>query len=254
MTKDYLKPFLRMNRAMFLAYDHGFEHGPQDLTGQSIDPEYILGLAESGGYTGIILQKGIAEKYYTGSKYQKQIPLILKINGKTNLRLQAEPYSAINCSVEYAKKIGAQAVGYTIYLGSEWEAKMFEDFGRVQEKAHELGMAAIAWIYPRGKAIDNDASPEIVKYAARIGLELCADLIKIKYPGSEEAMRQAVQAAGRTKVVLSGGPQKEEAAFLDEIQKTMNAGAIGIAVGRNVFQSGDPRDITTKIKSLIFKT
>ncbi len=252
--KDLLKPFLKKEKAMFLAYDHGFEHGPKDLIGKSLDPEYILDLAVKGGYTGIILQKGIAEKYYTGTKYQRQIPLILKINGKTNLRPQEEPYSAINCKVEYAKKLGAQAVGYTIYLGSEWEAKMFEDFGKFQEEAHSLELAAIAWIYPRGKAVLNETSSEITQYAARIGLELGADLIKIKYPGSEEAMKQAVQAAGKTKVVLSGGPKIEAEMFLDEIQKVIKVGAIGVAVGRNVFERENSLEITEKIKKIVFET
>ena len=251
--KDYLKPFLKKTKAMFLAYDHGFEHGPKDLIGKSLDPEYILDLAVKGGYTGIILQKGIAEKYYTNTKYQRQIPLILKINGKTNLRSQEEPYSAINCSVEYAKELGAQAVGYTIYLGSEWEAKMFEDFGKIQEEAHSLGLAAIAWIYPRGKAVLNETSSEITQYAARIGLELGADLIKIKYPGSEEAMREAVKIAGKTKVVLSGGPQINEEEFLDEVKKVIKAGAIGVAVGRNVWQRDNALEITEKIKKIIFQ-
>jgi fructose-bisphosphate aldolase, class I len=251
--KDLLKPFLKNEKAMFLAYDHGFEHGPKDLIGKSLGPEYILDLAVKGGYTGIILQKGIAEKYYTGTKYQEQISLILKINGKTNLHPQEEPYSAINCSVEYAKKLGAQAIGYTIYLGSDYENKMFEDFGRIQEQAHQQEMAAIAWFYPRGKAVLNETSSEITQYAARIGLELGADLIKIKYPGSEEAMKEVVKAAGKTKVVLSGGLKIEEEAFLDEIQKVIKAGAIGVAVGRNVWQRVEALAITEKIKQIIFQ-
>ena len=252
MVKDYLKPILKNDKAMFLAYDHGFEHGPKDLIGKSFDPEYILDLAVKGGYTGIILQKGMAEKYYTHTKYQRQIPLILKLNGKTNLRSQEEPYAAINCSVAYAKKLGAQAVGYTIYLGSEYETKMFEDFGRIQEEAHRLNMAAIAWIYPRGKAISNEFDPEIIRYAGRIGSELGADLIKIKYPGSEETMREVVKLAGKTKIVLSGGPQINEEEFLDEIKKVIQAGAIGVAVGRNVWQRDNALEITEKIKKIIF--
>jgi len=251
--KDFLRPFLIKDKALFLAYDHGFEHGPKDLRGKSLDPEYILDLAVKGSYTGIILQKGIAEKYYTGTKYQKQVPLILKINGKTNLRPQEEPFSTINCRVEYAKKLGAQAVGYTIYLGSEWEAKMFEDFGKIQEEAHSLGLAAIAWIYPRGKAVLNETSSEITQYAARIGLELGADLIKIKYPGSEEAMREAVRLAGKTKVVLSGGPKQSEEEFLAIVQKVMRAGASGVAIGRNVWQRDEALAITEKIKQIIFQ-
>jgi len=252
MNNNFLQPFLRKERALFLAYDHGFEHGPKDLIGKSIDPEYILDLAVKGGYTGIILQKGIAEKYYTGTKYQKRILLILKINGKTNIPQIFDPYSPINCSVEYAKKLGAKAVGYTIYLGSKYEEKMFEDFGKIQEQAHKLKMAAIAWIYPRGSAVENESSSEMTSYAARIGLELGADMIKIKYSGSEEAFRKAVQSAGKTKVILSGGPKVEDEEILKTIESVIKAGAIGIAVGRNVFQHQDPLAMTEKIKKVIF--
>lgn len=252
MNNNFLQLFLRKGKALFLAYDHGFEHGPKDLIGKSIDPEYILDLAVKGGYTGIILQKGIAEKYYTGTKYQKNVPLILKLNGKTNIPQISDPYSPINCSVEYAKKLGAKAVGYTIYLGSKNEEKMFADFGKIQEQAHKLKMAAIAWIYPRGSAVENESSPEMTAYAARIGLELGADMIKIKYCGSEETFRKAVQSAGKTKVILSGGPKVGDEEILKTIESVIKAGAIGIAVGRNVFQHQDPLAITEKIKKIIF--
>ena len=252
MNNNFLQPFLHKDKALFLAYDHGFEHGPKDLIGKSIDPEYILDLAVKGKYTGIILQKGIAEKYYTGTKYQRSIPLILKINGKTNIPQTADPYSSINCSVEYAKKLGAKAVGYTIYLGSKQEERMFADFGKIQEQAHKLKMAAIAWIYPRGSAVENESSPEMTAYAARIGLELGADMIKIKYCSSEETFKKAVRAAGKTKIILSGGPKVEDEKILKTIESVMKAGATGIAVGRNVFQHQDPLAITEKIKKIVF--
>jgi len=253
MNNNFLEPFLYKGKALFLAYDHGFEHGPKDLIGKSLDPEYILDLAVKGGYTGIILQKGIAEKYYTDTKYQKAVPLILKINGKTNISQTTDPYSSINCSVDYAKKLGAKAVGYTIYLGSKYERKMLADFGKIQEQAHQLKMAAIAWIYPRGSAVEDETSSEMTAYAARVGLELGADMIKIKYSGSEETFRKAVQSAGETKVVLSGGLKIEEEAFLDEIQRVMNVGAIGVAVGRNVWQRDEALAITKKIRQIIFQ-
>jgi len=253
MNNKLIQPFLKNDKAMFLAYDHGIELGPEVLIGKSIEPEYILDLAVKGGYTGIILQKGIAEKYYFGSHYQKDIPLILKINGKTNISQVAEPYAPLNCSVDYAKKLGAKAVGYTIYLGSGQEARMLEEFGRIQERAHQLNMAAIAWVYLRGASIENEYDPKLIIYAARIGLELGADIIKIKYPGSEQFFRKAVQAAGKTKVVLSGGPKLEDDEILKIIESVIKAGAIGIAVGRNVFQHQDPFLITEKIKKIIFK-
>ena len=239
-------------RAMFLAYDHGVEHGPIDLVGKSIDPGFILDIADKGGYNAVVLQKGVAEKYYVGSQYQNKIPLIVKLNGKTKL-VAGEAISRQVCSVEEAIEFGAVAVGYTIYLGSEYESEMLEEFGKIEEEAHKKGLAVIGWMYPRGKSIKDDSSPEIVAYAARMGLEMGADIVKIKYCGSEECFKKAVEAAGKTKVVLSGGAKtKTPEEFLEVVKNVMSAGAIGVAVGRNVWQSKDPIGISQKIKEIIF--
>jgi len=250
--KDYLKRITTNGKAIYLAYDHGFEHGPIDLPGKSIDPQYILDIAVEGKYNAIIFQKGLAEKYYSGTVYEKKIPLIIKVNGKADIWKGGDIYSYQNCSVRYAKELGASAVGYTIYLGSQHDGKMFADFGRIVEEAHELNMAAIAWVYPRGEFVKDETSREITAYAARIGLELGADMVKIKYSGSKENFEYAVKAAGKTKVVLSGGPKVEEEEFLNILRNVMAAGGSGVAVGRNVWQHEKPLEITEKIRKVVF--
>lgn len=236
-------------KAVYLAYDHGIEHGPKDLTGESIDPGYILDLAVSGGYNAIVLQKGVAEKYY--ASYKDKIPLILKLNGKSRL-VAGESISTQVCSVNEAVELGALAVGYTIYLGSEHESVMFKEFGKIEEEAHKNNLAVIGWMYPRGKAVKDESSPEITAYAARVGLELGADMVKIKYCGSKECFEKAVEAAGKTKVVLSGGVKVSDEEFLEVVRNIMAAGAIGVAVGRNVWQKENALEITKELKEIIF--
>lgn len=252
-NKDLFQPFTRNGKAMLLAYDHGMEHGPIDLIGDSYDPNYILNLAIQGGFTGVIFQKGIAEKYYWQSDYARKIPLIIKVNGKTRIT-PGEPFSAQNCSVTLAKQLGAKAVGYTIYLGSEKESIMLKTFGQIQEEAHRLGIAAIAWIYPRGRAVDKGDSPEMVSYAARLALELGADAVKIKYSNSEESFARAIKMAGRTKVLLSGGEKLSEENFLQRIKDIIRAGATGVAVGRNIWQREDALVFATKLQKVIWPT
>lgn len=238
---------------LFLAYDHGFEHGPVDLPGRSLDPYYVLGVAEQAKYNAVILQKGTALRYYKGSQFEGKIPLIVKLNGKASIR-QGEALSLQNCSVKFAKEVlGAVAIGYTIYLGSEHDPQMFAEFGRIVEEAHALKMGAIAWVYPRGAAVQDDASAEITAYAARIGMELGADMVKIKYSGTMESFHHAVAAAGETKVVLSGGVRAEqEEQFLRLVTSVMDAGAHGVAVGRNVWQAEDPIAVTKDLKDIVF--
>ncbi len=249
--QNWLAPFSRKGKIMLLAYDHGMEHGPIDLKGKSFDPDYILDLALKGKFTGIVLQKGIAEKYYQGSSYSHSLPLIIKINGKTRIA-PGEPYSAINCSVSYAKKLGARAIGYTIYLGSRRESEMLAEFGKVQEEAHQLGLATIAWIYPRGEAVRKGDTPEMTAYAARLGLELGADAVKIRYSGSRESFNWAIQVAGKVKVLLSGGPQISEDDFLGRVKNIIQNGGAGIAVGRNVWQREDALGFAQKLHHIIW--
>jgi len=241
-------------KAIYLAYDHGVEHGPVDLVGQSIGPEYILDIAVKGGYNGVVFQKGVAQKYYT-KEYRKKIPLILKLNGKTAVYgKNREYFSAQVCSVDEAVRLGAVGVGYTIYLGSEFEPQMLQEFGKMEEEAHKRGLIVLAWVYPRGINVEDGSSPEITAYAARLALEMGADIAKIKYCGSTEGFKRAVESAGRTKVVLSGGAKTDNPEdFLNVMRSIMEAGAIGVAVGRNVWQSENPLEITEKIKEIIWK-
>ena len=243
-----MNSFLRNGKGMLLAYDQGFEHGPSaDFNDKTIDPAYIMDIAEKGDFTGVVLHKGLAEKYYNG-----KVPLIVKLNGKTSLP-KGEPVSTMVCSVEEAIRLGAKGVGYTIYLGSANESVMLEEFGEIQEEAHEEGLPAIAWIYPRGEAVKNDTAPEIVAYAARAGLEMGADAVKIKYTGASESFRWAVKAAGLARVFMSGGPKApDDGTFLGQVKGAIDAGATGLAVGRNVWQHSDPIKMASALKEIIF--
>jgi len=154
--------------------------------------------------------------------------------------------------VKQAKALGAKGVGYTIYLGSAHENVMLKEFGKIQEEAHELGLAAIAWVYPRGEAIANDSSPEIVAYAARAGLEAGADAVKIKYTGDSESFKWAVRSAGEAKVFMSGGPKAPtDEAFLKQVKGVMDAGGTGLAVGRNVWQHDRPLEMAAALREII---
>jgi class I fructose-bisphosphate aldolase len=243
--------FLKNGKSMLLAYDQGLEHGPStDFDDRNIDPSFIMEIAAKAGFNGVVFQKGVAEKYYDE---KDKVPLIVKLNGKSGL-VKGEPISRQTCSVEHAELLGAKGVGYTIYLGSQHEAEMFAEFGRIQEEAHDHELAAIAWVYPRGAAIQNDTSKEIVSYAARTALELGADAAKIKYTGDKESFAWAVKAAGKTKVFMSGGPKATtEQAFLAQVRGAIDAGATGLAVGRNVWQHNEPLRIAESLRKIIFE-
>lgn len=243
----------RNNKVLLLAYDQGFEHGPTDFNEKNVDPEYILRIAhESDVFTGIIFHEGIAESYFNAEK--EKIPLIIKLNGKTSLHPGEEPYSPQLCSVSEAIRLGAKAVGYTIYIGSEHEATMMKEFSAIEDEAHAAGLAVILWAYPRGKSVvGKENSREILSYAARLGLELGADFVKLPYTGDGESYKWVVAAAGKTGVLVQGGSKANEKEFLQEIKECLQAGVAGFAIGRNIWQSDNPVALAKKIAGIVYE-
>ncbi|MEM3362149.1 MAG: 2-amino-3,7-dideoxy-D-threo-hept-6-ulosonate synthase [Candidatus Anstonellaceae archaeon] len=248
--KTRLSRIMRNGKVMLLAMDQGIEHGPTDFDEKNINPDYVLDIAVKGGFTGIAIQKGIAYKYL--ENYAGQIPLILKLNGKTNIVPKDEAYSAPLATVKEAIKLGADAIGYTIYVGSPNEARMFHEFGMIRAECEEYGIPTIVWAYPRGKYVQNEKDKAVVAYAARCALELGADIVKVNYTGSVESFRYVVQAAQKCKVISAGGSKQTDEEFLAKAKEVMSAGAVGFAVGRNVWQHPQPLKIAEELKKIIF--
>ena len=250
MVQVKLNRIMTGERALYLAYDQGLEHGPEgDFNDENVDPLYILDIARRGRFNAVVFGKGISELYNEEIKKSK-VPLIVKLNGKTKLS-KGEPISRPIGSVKEAVKLGASAVGYTIYIGSEFESEMFEDFGGIEEEAHSVGLPVILWVYPRGKGVKSDVSREMMAYAARTGLELGADIVKMKYGGNVDNLKWAVKSAGRCKVVIAGGAGKNEGEFLSMVKEVMKGGAAGLAIGRNVWQHPRPLEISREIRRIV---
>lgn len=245
-----LDKITRNGRGFLLAYDQGLEHGPTDFNDENVDPQYVFDIARDAGvFTCLAVQKGIAEKYY-----KSQVPLIVKLNGKTAYHKGEEPFSPQNCTVEEAIKLGAAGVGYTIYVGSERENESIEEFAKIQKEAHEAGLPVVLWAYPRGKHVgEAEHSRENVAYGARVALELGADMVKLPYTGDVESFRWVVKSAGKVKVLVVGGSKAEEEVFLARTREILEAGAIGWAVGRNVWQNPKPIEFAKKIAEILYK-
>jgi class I fructose-bisphosphate aldolase len=245
-------PLARDGKVLILAYDHGLEHGPVDFeeVPESADPAHVFDVATHPAVTSLAVQKGIAEAYYPS--YEDEVNLLAKLNGTSNLWM-GEPDSAVNWSVDYAAEVGADAIGFTLYGGSNHEVEMAEEFRDAQEAAREHDLPVVMWSYPRGQGLKNDKKPDTIAYAARQALELGADVAKVKHPGSTEAMEQVVEMAGKTKVIMSGGSKTSDREFLEDVEAAIEAGAVGLAVGRNVFQREHPERILDALEQVIYE-
>ncbi|MBI2265588.1 MAG: fructose-bisphosphate aldolase [Armatimonadetes bacterium] len=261
---------------LFLPYDQGLEHGPRDFfdNPDSGDPEYIVKLAQDGGYSGVVFQIGLAEKYMRA--FAGKVPLVLKLNGKTEIPADRSPISPLLADVEDAVRLGADAVGYTMYVGSSMQDEDFVQFSSVRKDAERYGMPFIIWAYPRGEAVEAKGGKDslwAVEYAARVAQEVGADVVKVNFPKTEwdkskspkpydtikiepqDAVRRVIQAAGNTMVLISGGEKKGDEDVLDKVRLSMEAGAVGIIFGRNIWQRkyDEAMKVSKQIRDIMLK-
>jgi class I fructose-bisphosphate aldolase len=212
----------------------------------------------------------MAEKYYPD--YAGKVPLILKVNGKTDIPSSAKSFSSCNSSVEDGVRLGADAIGYTLYVGSPRQDEDLAQLREVREECDRFGMPLVVWSYPRGEAVEGKGGPNsfyAIDYAARMAMEMGADIVKLNMPkidadkdkdapapynemqvDQQEAIRQCVESAGRALVVLSGGSKADDEVVLRNTREVMEAGGSGVIFGRNVWQRerGEALEIVEQIK------
>jgi class I fructose-bisphosphate aldolase len=263
---------------MLLPIDQGIEHGPRDFfpNPASKDPDYQFRLAAEAGYSALACQIGLASKYYPD--YAGQVPLILKVNGKTDIPASGQALSPCNASVEDAVRLGADAVGYTLYVGSPRQEEDLAQLRGVRQDCDRYGMPLVVWSYPRGEAIDSKGGRDsfyAIDYAARMAMEMGADVVKLNMPkinpekdkdapapynemevDEGEAIRQCVESAGRSLVVLSGGSRVDDETVLLHCREIMEGGGTGVIFGRNVWQRewSEALEIIAQIKETLLSS
>lgn len=267
--KNYEKITHKTNRLFLFAGDQKIEHLNADFYGEKIpdvcnNPEHLFTIASKANIGCFAAHLGLIARY---GQAHKTIPYVVKLNGKTNLP-SSEPISktlySIADVVAFSKRSGLHiaGVGYTVYLGSEHESSMLAAAAQHVLQAHQHGLVAILWVYPRGAAVTDPSSPDMIAGAAGVAASLGADFVKIAPPATEspaeqaQALRQAVGAAGNTGVLCAGGTAIKPETFLTCVQAQLSiAGARGVAVGRNVYQRSveEAVDLCQQISDLVYK-
>ncbi len=250
--ENYLKITRESGRLMLFAGDQKVEHLNRDFSGPGIssedgDPEHLFRIADRGKIGVFAAQLGLIARY--GMDYPR-VPYLVKLNSKTDLVKadQRDPISRQLVEVsqveEFARESGLAVlgVGYTVYLGSEYEAEMLREAAQIVLQAHRRGLITVLWIYPRGKAVRDERDPQLIAGATGVAAALGSDFVKVNYPRKEGArselmFKEAVAAGGRTKVVCAGGSSRDPESFLKELHDQIHiSGAAGNATGRNIHQ------------------
>ncbi len=247
-------------KLVILPVDQGFEHGPARSFApnpKGYDPLFHAELAIDSGCNAYAAPLGFIET--AAAEYGGQIPLILKVNNNDSLYPTPNPLSAITSGIDDALELGCHGIGFTIYPGTAEKNTAFEQLKFMIRQAHENGLAAVVWSYPRGEALakEDETALDIVAYAAHIAAQMGADIIKVKPPtdriglkaaeGAYENIPKATLAerishviesafAGRRITIFSGGAAKGKDAVLEEIKEIHKGGGFGSIIGRNSFQ------------------
>ncbi|WP_407281644.1 aldolase [Methanolobus sp. WCC1] len=250
--KNYMKITSNSGNMMLFAGDQKVEHLNDDFFGEDVpaddnDPEHLFKIAANSKIGVFATQLGLIARY--GMDYT-DVPYLVKVNSKSHLvkTKQDDPYSGqwydMDQIAQFRENSGLDilGIGYTIYLGSKYEAEMFHQAAQLIYEAHQYGMLTVLWIYPRGESVANEKDPHLIAGATGVGACLNADFVKVNYPKAEgmpteEAFKEAVLAAGRTKVVCAGGSSDDPKSFLEKLYAQIHvSGACGNATGRNVHQ------------------
>jgi len=249
---NYLKATRNTGRLMLFACDQKIEHLNDDFYGEGIDiadaePEHLFKIG-SQGVCGILAgQRGLIAHY--AADYP-EINYLVKMNSKTHLvkTAQDDPYSPQLYDIQVVADlvdngVNVVGVGYTIYLGSEYESTMMSEAGQLIADAHALGLIVVLWIYPRGKAVANEKDAHLIAGAAGAACCLGSDFVKCNPPKGDDAetsavkLKEASKAAGRTGLVCAGGSTVDATTFLTQLWEQIHVGgAVGNATGRNIHQ------------------
>ena len=255
-VNEYLGNFdeitLGSGHLMLFAGDQKMEHLNEDFHGKGIsdddnDPEHLFRIAGKAEIGVFAAQLGLISLY--GNDYT-DVPYLVKLNSKSNIvkAAQADPVSTrlidVAQVVEFKNHTGLNVlgVGYTVYLGSEFENAMLREAAQVVYQAHQHGLITVIWIYPRGKAVKDEKDPDLIAGATGVAACLGTDFVKVNYPKrdgekSAEIFKHAIRAAGRTRVICAGGGSMEPKAFLQQLhEQIFVSGAAGNATGRNIHQ------------------
>lgn len=233
------------NRCIIVPMDHGVTNGP--VAGLEDIANKVKLMAHAGA-EAVVIHKGIIK--YCSSSF-KSMALIMHLSGASSFQPYDGNSKVLIASVEEAIRMGADAVSIHVTLGDPAEREMLRDFGKVSEAAFSYGMPLLAMMYVRGPGIDNPKEVNALKHAARIAAELGADLVKIPYCGSSQALQEIVSTCPIPILLAGGSKTASDLEVLSLANACIEAGAAGLSIGRNIFQHIHPERILAALHGII---
>jgi len=232
-----IKP--KTGRTVMLAVDHGYFLGPTnglEMPGKTIKP--LLPYADS-----LMLTRGILR---TSVPADFDIPIVLRVSGGTSILNDDLSNEDITTSMEDCLKLNVSAVALSIFVGSPHEKETLINLSKTVTQGEVYGIPVLA-VTAVGREMTRDA--KYLSLCCRIAAELGAHLVKTYYCDDFENVVETCPVP----IVIAGGKKLPEKDAIQLAHDAITHGAVGVDMGRNIFQSARPVGMIQAVRAIVHK-
>ncbi len=224
----------------FLPIDHGYFQGPTrclERPGDTI--KELVPFAD-----GLFVTRGVLR---AAIDPDIQTPIILRVSGGTSVIGKDLANEIITTSVEEMIRLNVAAVGLSIFVGTEYERQTLQNLAMLVDECEEYGIPVMA-VTAVGKEMEKRTA-RYLALACRIAAELGARIVKTYYCSEDF---EKVTTGCPVPVVIAGGPRCEtELEVFEFVYDGMQKGAIGVNLGRNIWQNPHATAMMRALNSII---
>lgn len=225
-------------KAVMLAVDHGYFLGPTESLEQpkkTIQP--LLKYCDSLMLTRGILRTSVDARF--------SVPVVLRVSGGSSVIGQDLSNEKITTSVKDAIRLNVSALAMSIFVGTKNEHNTLVSLGHLVNEAEEYGIPVLA-VTAVGKELEK-RDARYLSLSCRIAAEFGAHIVKTYYCENFEKVVDSCPVP----VIIAGGPKLEEHAALELAHNAVKAGAAGVDMGRNIWQSAYPVPMIRAVRAIV---
>ncbi|QLH02617.1 3-hydroxy-5-phosphonooxypentane-2,4-dione thiolase [Nitrosopumilus cobalaminigenes] len=225
------------NRALMLAVDHGYFLGP---TEKLEDPKKVIAPLLKH-CDSLMLTRGVQR---TSVSATSDTPMVLRVSGGSSIIGEDLSQEDITVSIEDAIRLNASALAMSIFVGSKYEYQTIVNLGKLVSEAEKYGIPVLA-VTAVGKELGKDA--RYLSLACRVAAEQGAHIVKTYYCDNFEKVVQSCPVP----IIVAGGKKIPERDALQLTYNAIKAGAVGVDMGRNIWQSEHPVPMIKAARAII---
>ena len=226
------------NRALMLAVDHGYFLGPTEkleVPRKAISP--LLKHCDSLMLTRGVQRTSVSPKFPT--------PIVLRVSGGSSIIGADLSNEEITVSIKDAIRLNACALAMSIFVGSKYEKQTIVNLGKLVSEAEEFGIPVLA-VTAVGKEI-GQKDARYLSLACRIAAEQGAHIVKTYYCENFEKVVESCPVP----IIIAGGKKIPERNALELAYNSIKSGAVGVDMGRNIWQSDNPVPMIRAVRSIV---